>query len=87
MPLRWFVYVLESAVRDRTYVGVTTDPERRLAEHNGDRAGGAKSTRAGRPWKIGLLLGPFADRGEAQRVEHEVKTRPGRDRLGNPRTE
>lgn len=35
---------------DSLYTGVTTDLKRRLAEHNGDRAGrGARYTRARRP--------------------------------------
>jgi predicted GIY-YIG superfamily endonuclease len=80
----WYVYVLESAPRRRTYVGVTTDPDRRLAQHNGERTGGAKATRAGRPWRLAATFGPFASRGEAQRAEWEIKTRPGRARLGEP---
>jgi putative endonuclease len=49
--MSFFVYMLGSADRDgvRTYVGWTTEPERRLAEHNGGR--GARSTR-GRSWTM-----------------------------------
>ncbi|MBF0515457.1 MAG: GIY-YIG nuclease family protein, partial [Desulfovibrionaceae bacterium] len=40
----WQVYLLECA--DGTlYCGVTTDLVRRLAEHNGEAAGGARYTR------------------------------------------
>lgn len=52
-----FVYVLAAnnpGGRTITYVGWTLDLERRLAEHNGKRAGaqkGAKSTR-GRVWAL-----------------------------------
>lgn len=48
-----YVYVLgcETADRFLTYVGWTTDLERRLAEHNGQFAGGARSTR-GRSWAV-----------------------------------
>ncbi len=80
--MAWFVYVLVSEGGRGTYVGVTVDPERRLAQHNGHRAGGAKSTRARRPWKIGATFGPYRTRGEAQRVEWEIKERKGRERLG-----
>ncbi len=79
--LRWSVYVLISADRGRTYVGVTTDLERRLAQHNGGRPGGARSTRAGRPWQVGAVHGPYATRGEALRVERRVKRLRGRRRL------
>lgn len=49
--MSFFVYIL--GCRDkhelRTYVGWTTDPDRRLAEHNG--GAGARSTR-GRVWVL-----------------------------------
>lgn len=77
----WSVYVLASEATDATYVGVTTDPERRLAQHNGELPGGAKSTRAGRPWRMARRLGPYESRGEAQRMEYAVKRKRGTDRL------
>lgn len=77
----WLVYVLLSADRRSTYVGITTDFERRLAQHNGALPGGAKSTRRGRPWTLGTLYGPFDDRGEAQVIERRVKNKRGADRL------
>jgi putative endonuclease len=77
----WHVYVLVSADGGRTYVGVTSDLPRRLAQHNGEQPGGAKSTRAGRPWSVGATFGPYPSRGRAQAVEHRVKRRAGRDRL------
>ena len=77
----WIVYVLISATTERTYVGITTDLERRLEQHNGLRPGGAKRTRAGRPWTRGVEYGPFATRGEALRVERAVKKLRGKRRL------
>lgn len=76
----WWVYVLCSSSR-RTYVGVTNDLSRRLAQHNGELPGGAKSTRAGRPWTLGAQFGPFATRADAQRIEYRVKRRRGAARL------
>jgi len=81
MEAPWFVYVLASKRSARTYVGITTDPTRRLAQHNGDRAGGARTTRAGRPWRMAAQYGPYAARGEALRVEHAVKRLRGRRRF------
>lgn len=78
---RWSVYVLVSAQSSRTYVGITTDLARRVAQHNGDLRGGARSTRAGRPWELAAKYGPFEGRGEAQRVEHAVKRLRGVARL------
>lgn len=76
----WFVYVLLSRA-GRTYVGVTTDVERRLRQHNGGLAGGARATRAGRPWRVGRVVGPLPSRGAAQALEHALKRRRGRARL------
>jgi putative endonuclease len=63
-------------------VGTTVDLERRLAQHNGELPGGARRTRAGRPWTLGARYGPYSGRGEAQAVEHRVKRLRGRARLG-----
>jgi len=79
--MSWSVYVLISETIERTYVGIALDPERRLAQHNGEAPGGARSTRAGRPWCLAVTYGPFADRGEAQRAEHQLKRRRGSARL------
>lgn len=80
-PAAWRVYVLVSARGDRTYVGVTLDVARRLEQHNGARPGGARATRAGRPWRVGAQLGPYATRGEALRVERRLKRVRGLRRL------
>ncbi len=80
----WFAYVLIAGPRPRTYVGVTTDVERRLRQHNGELRGGARSTRAGRPWRIGAVRGPFASRGEAQVMEHALRRLRGAARLREP---
>jgi putative endonuclease len=75
------VYVLLSERTSHTYVGITLDLERRLAQHNGLKPGGAKRTRAGRPWALAKSVGPFDTRGEAQRVERQVKRLRGHARL------
>lgn len=77
----WWVYVLRSKSASRTYVGITIDQERRLAQHNGELPGGARSTRAGRPWTIATSYGPFAARGDALRAEYRVKRERGDERL------
>ena len=76
-----FVYVLGSEGNGgyRTYVGWTTDLERRLSEHN---AGiGARSTR-GRKWVL-LYSECYATRGEAMSREWHIKRdRTFRKQLG-----
>ena len=77
----WYVYVLFSDSAHSTYVGISTDPPRRLEQHNGLRNGGARTTTRGRPWRIAALHGPFESRGEAQSIEAALKTRRGQERL------
>ncbi len=79
--MAWTVYALVSADSGRVYVGVTTDLTRRLSQHNGERPGGARATRGGRPWTLGASWGPYEERGRAQVVEHSVKRLRGAERL------
>ena len=81
----WSVYVLVSPSSGTTYVGVTTDLERRLAQHNGEVPGGARRTRRSPGMRctrrLGVVYGPFEHRGEAQRAEHRVRRLRGHARL------
>ncbi len=63
------VYILECA--DGTfYTGYTTDPQRRVAEHNaGD---GAKYTRGRTPVKL-VYTEAYTDRSTAMAREYEIK--------------
>jgi putative endonuclease len=69
------VYVLGSfdARGVRTYVGCTTDLDRRLAEHNSGK--GARSTR-GRVWRVLYTESAF-NRSSAQAREYELKNDRG----------
>lgn len=79
----WSVYVLQSLCPrfSRTgkrlpgvyYVGSTTDPFRRLQQHNGELKGGGKYTSKHRPWVLRAIYGPYADRSEAFRAEMALK--------------
>ncbi|CAI5481779.1 unnamed protein product [Closterium sp. Yama58-4] len=73
----WSVYLLLSADCRKTYVGVTMDVQRRVKQHNGEVVGGAKSTRAGRPWTLVGAVEGFRTRSEAFQFEWRWK---------NPRT-
>lgn len=44
-----YVYLLLDTTETRTYVGATVNLSRRLQQHNGEKTGGAKSTK-GRQW-------------------------------------
>lgn len=79
--MSWLVYVLVSESSTRTYVGIALDLERRLAQHNGALRGGARSTRAGRPWALGASHGPYPSRAAAQVTEARLKRERGPARL------
>ncbi|WP_135667366.1 GIY-YIG nuclease family protein [Halorhabdus rudnickae] len=64
-----YVYVLQCA-DDTLYTGYTTEPERRVREHNaGD---GAKYTRGRTPVEL-VHLERFESRSAAQTREYEIK--------------
>ncbi|MFB6192044.1 MAG: GIY-YIG nuclease family protein [Haloarculaceae archaeon] len=74
-----YVYVLRC--RDDTlYTGYTTDPERRVAEH--DAGEGAKYTRGRTPVEL-VHLERFESRSAAMTREHEIKalSRAAKERL------
>lgn len=51
----WFTYIIasdNSYYFNHTYIGITTDPFRRILQHNGQKYGGAKNTRAKRPYRL-----------------------------------
>jgi predicted GIY-YIG superfamily endonuclease len=88
----YWVYVIQSqqtrvGKRGKTlpgffYVGSTTDPLRRLRQHNGEISGGGKYTSTKRPWKLMAVWGPYAGRGEGLRAEMNLKrTKRGTARL------
>lgn len=77
----WFVYVLWSGTLDRSYVGIAVDVARRVRQHEGELLGGARSTRAGRPWRLVAWYGPFPDRSRATKAERAVKALRGAARL------
>ena len=73
----WYVYLLRCA--DGTlYAGITTDPERRLAEHNAGT--GARYTRARCPVEC-VYLEAAASRADASRREAAIKRLSRTDKL------
>ena len=66
-----FVYVIKSSqnVGDRTYVGWTTDLERRVKAHNAGK--GAKNTR-GRTWEL-IYAEKYSTRADAMQREWSLK--------------
>jgi len=67
----WCVYMLRCA-DGSLYTGITTDIARRVAEHNGDSALGARYTRSRRPVQL-VYVEAAANRAEATRREAAIK--------------
>lgn len=67
----WYVYLLHCA-DDSYYTGITTDPQRRLLEHNCDDKKAAKYTRARRPLSM-VYFEPCNSRSAAASREYEIR--------------
>jgi putative endonuclease len=67
--LNWVVYILECTDKS-LYTGITTNLERRLAEHEAGK--GAKYTRGGGPFRL-VYSETWAGRAEATRLEAAIK--------------
>lgn len=70
----WIVYLISNG--RRTYVGMTNNFSRRLRQHNGELAGGARSTSNSlTPWvPIAILIG-FPSKGSTLTWEALIKKR------------
>ena len=70
----WYLYLLACA-DGTTYTGITTDPRRRLREHNAGRGARYTAQRRLRPVRL-LGVWRFVDRATATRAEVRFKRRP-----------
>ena len=70
----WKFYLLATADggSQKTYVGITPDLDRRLAQHNGEQSGGAKATH-GRAWERICHVTGFPDHRAALQFEWRWK--------------
>ena len=69
--MSWYVYLLHCK-DDSYYTGITTDPKRRLLEHNEDDKKAAKYTRARRPVSM-VYFELCQSRSEAGSREYEIR--------------
>lgn len=83
MQQEWFVYLLETMQKNRTYVGMTCDLDRRLRQHNGEQAGGAAATRGG-VWNRVCHVRGFPDQTAALQFEWAWKHRSRHYKGGPP---
>lgn len=74
---QWFVYMLRTG-NGALYTGITTDPVRRLAEHQGGKRG-ARSLRGKGPLTL-VWQRVVGDRADASRLEARLKRFDKRDK-------
>ena len=79
MPVNWVVYMVRCA-DDSLYTGITTDPQRRVKEHNECDKKSAKYTRARRPVQL-VYVESCADRSSASQREAQLKRLPRAQKL------
>jgi putative endonuclease len=70
-PLRWSAYMVRCA-DGSLYTGISTCVARRLRQHNGELAGGARYTAARRPVVL-VYEGEAGTAGTALREERRIK--------------
>jgi len=66
----YYVYILQSELTGRYYIGSTGNLEDRLLRHN---TGRSKATKSGMPWQL-VWQEEFSTRGEAYKRELELKS-------------
>ncbi len=69
----YFVYIIESIVSNRKYIGVTSDLDKRLRYHN---SGANRSTRKKGPWKL-IHSEEFTSKETAWLREKKIKSYKG----------
>ncbi|GIL24208.1 MAG: hypothetical protein BroJett042_27210 [Bacteroidota bacterium] len=71
----YYVYVLSSSIRNKIYIGFTSDLETRLRSHN--ELGTKGWTIKFRPWTL-VYHETFSTKAEAMKREKELKSAKGR---------
>ena len=69
----YYVYILQSTVTNRYYVGHTQDIQNRLDRHNKKRV---RSTKSGVPWKL-VYTELFNTKSDAYKREMQIKSYKG----------
>ena len=68
----FFIYILYSDLADKYYVGYTSDPDRRLKDHNEQEYFDTYTSKH-RPWKLKAVFSCGENEGEAIKIERFIK--------------
>jgi putative endonuclease len=67
----WYLYLIENKL-GQLYTGITTDPVRRIAQHRGEKKGGAKALKGKTPLEFRAV---FKVEGKSQAAKLEVQVK------------
>ncbi|MGP9800389.1 GIY-YIG nuclease family protein [Rheinheimera sp. NSM] len=70
----WYLYMVQTAT-GMLYTGISTDPQRRLRQHSGELAGGAKALRGKGPLSL-VYTQSLNDKSAAAKAEYQLKQLP-----------
>ena len=75
--MNYQVYLLYHSDNNVSYIGITTDIDRRLKQHNKLLTGGAKYTTRFTPkWEL-VIITDFMNKSEALKLEYKLKKYSG----------
>src|SRR3989344_1319867 len=69
-PMPWFLYIAQART-GRYYVGITTEPERRIRDHNNGK--GSRMAKGQGPFTLVYTSGPLSNQSAARKLEMQVK--------------
>ena len=78
-----YCYIVRIKEKERTYVGYTIEPERRIKQHNGILKGGAKATSISNQWQFLAIItsdSPLFTKCLALSIEWHLKHPEGKKR-------
>lgn len=71
MSTNWHLYMIRTH-SNQLYTGISTNPERRLRQHQGELVGGAKALRGKGPLQL-VYQQRYPDRASASKAEYQFK--------------
>jgi len=67
----WYLYIAKAQKTGNYYVGITTEPERRIQDHN--KGNGSRMAKNQGPFVLVYTSEPLADQSTARKLEIKLK--------------